>query len=283
MKHKLFALDLDGTFLNRQGQVHPSDLDAVSALQRAGVIVTIVTGRAYAGSLHAARAAQMSTPIACLDGSHIVHVDGDQELFHRPLCGELAERVRDLIAHHDATCFVLSDDDIVHDERGEPYLPYVQIWSPKLVRHERAVEHPSWGRAKGISQVVCVGPRQVITSVQREAQKLGDALFAVAFPVSKPMNLPGADRELWGMVVRASGCTKGTAVRFLAEHHGISPSEVVAVGDWLNDVPMFEVAGRSFAMGQAPDEVKRCATDVLDATTVSGGGVAEAARRLGIL
>ena len=32
--------------------------------------------------------------------------------------------------------------------------------------------------------------------------------------------------------------------------------EVVAVGDWLNDVPMFQVAGRSFAMAHASDEVK---------------------------
>jgi hypothetical protein len=55
------------------------------------------------------------------------------------------------------------------------------------------------------------------------------------------------------------------------------------VGDWLNDLPMFQVAGRSFAMGQAPDAVKSAATDVLDATATTGGGIAEAARRAGLL
>jgi hydroxymethylpyrimidine pyrophosphatase-like HAD family hydrolase len=39
---------------------------------------------------------------------------------------------------------------------------------------------------------------------------------------------------------------------------------------------MFEVAGRSFAMGQAPDEVKAKATDVLPHTVEEGGGVASA-------
>ena len=50
----------------------------------------------------------------------------------------------------------------------------------------------------------------------------------------------------------------------------------MCVGDWINDIPMFEVAGRSFAMGQAPDEVKSRATDVLTETSETGGGVASA-------
>jgi hypothetical protein len=81
------------------------------------------------------------------------------------------------------------------------------------------------------------------------------------------------------MIVRAAGPTKGTAVAWLAEYHGCLPEEVVAVGDWLNDIPMFEVAGRSFAMGQSPKELKDCATDELRADSEVGGGVAEAVRR----
>ena len=59
--------------------------------------------------------------------------------------------------------------------------------------------------------------------------------------------------------------------------------QVVAVGDWLNDVPMFQWAGHAFAMAQAPAEVKSAATCVLDAHTEAGGGIAEAARRVGWL
>ena len=39
----------------------------------------------------------------------------------------------------------------------------------------------------------------------------------------------------------------------------------------------------AFAMGQAPDEVKAAATDVLKADVWSGGGLAEAAERAGLL
>jgi hydroxymethylpyrimidine pyrophosphatase-like HAD family hydrolase len=51
------------------------------------------------------------------------------------------------------------------------------------------------------------------------------------------------------------------------------------VGDWVNDVPMFEVAGRSFAMGGTPEHVRIRASDSLDAPTGGGGGIAEAIRR----
>ncbi len=51
------------------------------------------------------------------------------------------------------------------------------------------------------------------------------------------------------------------------------------MGDWINDVPMFKVAGRSFVMGQAPAPVKATATDHLVADCFGGGGVAEAIHR----
>jgi hydroxymethylpyrimidine pyrophosphatase-like HAD family hydrolase len=42
---------------------------------------------------------------------------------------------------------------------------------------------------------------------------------------------------------------------------------------------MFQWAGRSFVMGQSLEDVKRHATDRLEATSDEGGGVAEAIER----
>jgi hypothetical protein len=80
------------------------------------------------------------------------------------------------------------------------------------------------------------------------------------------------------MIVRSAGATKGTALRWIAEHQQVALEDTVCVGDWINDVPMFKVAGRSFAMAQAPDDVKAAATDVLPVTSEQGGGVAHALR-----
>ena len=58
---------------------------------------------------------------------------------------------------------------------------------------------------------------------------------------------------------------------------------VVAVGDWLNDVPMLQCAGQSFAMAQAPAEVRAAAKHQLKADIWTGGGIAEAAERAGLI
>ena len=65
----------------------------------------------------------------------------------------------------------------------------------------------------------------------------------------------------------------------LCERAGCTVEQAVVVGDWVNDVPMFEVAGKSFVMGEAPDHVREKATDVLGRPAGTGGGIAEAVRR----
>ncbi len=57
----------------------------------------------------------------------------------------------------------------------------------------------------------------------------------------------------------APGVSKGEAVRWLARREGIPLSQVMAVGDQLNDLEMIEVAGHGVAMGNAPAEVRAAA------------------------
>jgi hydroxymethylpyrimidine pyrophosphatase-like HAD family hydrolase len=65
------------------------------------------------------------------------------------------------------------------------------------------------------------------------------------------------------------------------ERLGIDRAHLVAVGDGRNDLDMLRWAGsegRSFAMGQAPDDVKAAATDVTG--PVVDDGLAQALRAL---
>lgn len=52
---------------------------------------------------------------------------------------------------------------------------------------------------------------------------------------------------------------KGKALLFLAETLGISVRDIIVFGDGENDIPMFNVAGRSYAHENAPIGVKKSA------------------------
>ena len=63
---------------------------------------------------------------------------------------------------------------------------------------------------------------------------------------------------------------KGNAVRLLAAAQGVAVEEIAVLGDMINDVPMFEVAGFSVAMGNATDAVKRLASAVTSGNDEDG-------------
>jgi hypothetical protein len=56
--------------------------------------------------------------------------------------------------------------------------------------------------------------------------------------------------------------SKGAALKRLAEAKGILPSEIMAVGNYYNDITMLTFAGKGVAMDNSPEEVKAAADEV---------------------
>jgi Cof subfamily protein (haloacid dehalogenase superfamily) len=271
--YRLLALDLDGTLLNHQGVANDTDVAAIRKLKMRGVKVTILTGRLYSGTREAVDLLDIDGPVGCADGSHIVDAKDDRTLFHRGIRGRAADRLRSSLERNDLVAFLFAEDKIVHDERGADFLPYVRTWSTDLRYAHRITEHALWDSEDGMTAVVALGREasigRTVADIQRDAT---ESMQVAMFPFRR-------DTQHWGMVARASGRTKGTALAWVSDHYKIAMAETVCVGDWLNDVPMMSAAGRSFAMGQAPSEVKAAATDVLDRTIEVGGAIAEAIER----
>lgn len=71
--------------------------------------------------------------------------------------------------------------------------------------------------------------------------------------------------------------SKGKALSVLASKLGIEKSEIACIGDGENDLPMFEVSGLKFAMGNAVDKLKEKADTVLPSNNENG--VAEAVEK----
>ena len=201
-----------------------------------------------------------SGPVGCADGSHLVRASDHATLMHNGLRGDFARAVRDALARTGPATFIFAQDAIVHDEMGENFLGYVRTWSSDVRKTDSTVAHDWWTSEQGVTAVVAVGTAKQIHGAHEEITRTAGAGAQVAtFPIRR---LPDA----WGMIARAAGGTKGSALTFVAEHYGCTPEETVCVGDWLNDVSMFAVAGRSYAMGHAPYDVKRVASVVLDET-----------------
>jgi HAD superfamily hydrolase (TIGR01484 family) len=272
MLKRLLAIDLDGTLLDLNGRPHEEDVRAVRAALAAGVSVSIVTGRLYSGTRPAAEILGLRGAVGCADGSHVVDAGHHGTLLHLGVRGKEATLLRGALSRANLSTFVFAKDAIGHDARGAEFLVYISTWSNDIRHAKDVYEHELWGAEDGLTAVVALGSLEQVTQAEEELRRdLSDAVFVVKFPLRR-----GPHVGTWAIMARASGGTKGTAVRWISEREGIRLEDTVAVGDWINDLPMFDVAGRSFAMGQAPDEVKSRATDVLTENAETGGGVARA-------
>ncbi|MGE0323254.1 MAG: HAD hydrolase family protein [Polyangiaceae bacterium] len=272
---KLLATDLDGTLLAADGTIHPEDAAAIQALAQRGVRVTFCTGRMHSGCGHLARQLDLSTPLVCLDGVQIVDPRNGKPVHTEPLPASAVAPLRDALTQLRPMTFLFGSDRIVFDGHGDQAAPYVSIWTEVMDRVDDVLEHPTWDAdALGM---VAVGEQARITELQHCVDGL-DQLESAAF-IS---NRPGFE-GIWAMVIRRRGISKASGLQHLADLLEISLDEVVAVGDWLNDLTMMRAVGRSYAMGQSPPEVVNAANEVLRANHHTGGGVAEAARRAGLL
>jgi hydroxymethylpyrimidine pyrophosphatase-like HAD family hydrolase len=241
--------------------------------------VTLCTGRMYSGTRRIAEQLKLVAPVACVDGCHVVEARTHRSLLSLPISDEGKSRLRPILSDAPLAVFAFDEDLITYDGRGLSYLDYVSTWSAQMNRVSDLFDDDAWHHLDQITALVAIGTRAATEFVTDGIRQTSSGEVQIAhFPLPR-----GGRVNQWVVIIRRAGVDKGTAVRWLAEHFGIPLTEVVAIGDWINDIPMFEVAGESFVMGQAPQEVKVAARNQLRSTVYTGGGIAEAAEYCGLL
>src|SRR5262245_30759427 len=71
----LLALDLDGTVLNSQGEIPDANRQAIRAAEKAGVLVTIATGRRFRDGRLVALALELNAPLITHNGALLKYGD----------------------------------------------------------------------------------------------------------------------------------------------------------------------------------------------------------------
>jgi Cof subfamily protein (haloacid dehalogenase superfamily) len=270
---RLLALDLDGTLFRADGTIDPRDISAVKRAMRAGVTVTIATGRLATGALPTARMLGLTDSLVCADGSVTVCARTGERLEQQPIALSIATRAMKTFTDLSLAPFILTHSVAHCDEVGRSHTDWVSVWTDDVRVHPRMIDSTAWHTEGEIAFTVGIGPQDRVESACAHLDRdHGEHIEVVAFRMSRP-----GDR--WALLARPRGASKGATLARIANKLGVARENACAVGDWFNDVSMLEWAGRSFAMGQAPRAVQSIASDVLSATSASGGGVAEAITR----
>lgn len=269
---RIFATDLDGTLLDREGRVRPRDAAAIADARRQGIVVTIATGRLTTGTLPIARELGLDAPLVCADGGITASATTGEVLDRRPIATARVELALRAVRSRGLASFVFNQGHIHSCDRGVPHHGYVGTWSRSITTHEDVEGADAWRTdPDGVVMVLGIGePAAVddlVAAMRVEAPDLDVLAFGLAFGQVRCARFI------------ARGVSKGAALAALADRLGARREDVAVAGDWHNDLPMFAWAGRSFAMPHAPDDVKAAATDRLEGAGEAMEGVAEALAR----
>ena len=252
---RLVATDLDGTLLRSDGTVSDRTREALRAAEAAGLVVVFVTGRPVrwlddvvdeTGHLGVAVGANGAV-IYDLHTERVVNTHPMPVDTVRAVAEEVRTAFRDVAYAVETVAGFAAEPGYVHD------------WdiNPRVDRRGRPVPPPAVGDLAAIT----TEPALKLLAMDRGAHvdeflSSADALLAGRASVTHSSS--------FGLLeIAAAGVTKATGLAEVAATHGITPDEIVAIGDMPNDVPMLQWAGRSYAVGNAHPAARAAAQQVV--------------------
>lgn len=242
---RLIAIDVDGTLLNSDGRLPEANRAAIHAAVAAGVHVALATGRSYPFARPIAKDLPASITLMVSNGAVERGMDGST-LARRLLDRDVARGVLDVTRRHRHAAALIFDRDAARQVVYE-----TMDWDHPGRRRYWSRNHALIAQSVPLEDALTEDPIQVMFNGGVETMRsLGDWLRGEGLDCAVQMT-EYVKRDFSLVDVTAPGATKGQALAHRAEQLGLSPDEVMAVGDNFNDVEMLEFAGTPVVMGNA--------------------------------
>ncbi|SQG64323.1 HAD family hydrolase [Corynebacterium renale] len=249
----LVAVDMDGTFLDGNGEIPPGFADTLAALSERGIAFTPASGR---------QLATLRNIFAPYDGNFdfiaengTVVAAGDQLIDITPLDTAAVAAIVDLCEREPERFAVVV---------CMPETSYMDSTNPVARReieiYYHALELLDDLRELDYSRVVKLAVFCFTPGSETDYQAIKEAAAGQQCVASSPY---------WVDVMDPTA-NKARALETLARHHGFSVENTIAFGDYLNDLELLQAAGRSYAMDNAHPEVKKIADEIVPPNTEYG-------------
>jgi len=243
------VVDIDGTLLGKNGTISAEDREAVARAGDLGIPVALSTGLAV-------QAAVRFIAQLALDGYHIFF---DGALVSNPNSGEeVYAQSLDKMAVKRAVEFAHLNEINIEFYSATHYFAERESWSTDIRRSYFGIEPTIvdftnlWQQGRIIKGTITVRSAEERAKASRFCRQFEDTFH---FSLAKSPAYPEVDF----INVLAPGVSKKKALKALASHLAISMSEIMAIGDGTNDIPLLSAVGLAVVMDNAPDEVKAVA------------------------
>jgi len=251
------AIDVDGTLLDSNENLSPGSAEAFQKACECGNRILLVTGRSQSSLEFILNQLPVRGPFIGSGGAFIGDLLTGEVIQQYTLPRHEVEKAVQLTRQMDLVLFLDHSNFMLCEKSFD------------FIRRAKHVNSYRWKIVPDLMQELTILPEKGLV-VGDEIKLKG--LFNVY--ESRPSEVSITFTSPTSMDILPKGVGKGKALIKLANHLQIPLQHIAVIGDYLNDLEMFKVAGYSIAMGNAPEEVKRAADWV--APTNDEGGVSSA-------
>lgn len=234
--YQMFVSDIDGTLVAADGRASPTDRAAIRRLSELGVSVVLATGRSWGATRYLWEDLGLASPVILLNGAHVFDPVSGRYLGDRRLSREEVEETARLLDGRGFELVAVFPDRILYPTDAFRARRY-------LIRGDDAFEEvPDLFEAlrsepETPTKMLLLGEPDLLAA----ARAILDRSGVVSYVLS----------DQYCIDIMPAGVSKGTALRLLLDETGLTPSEVVAIGNAPNDIEMLRLAGFSVAVQDA--------------------------------
>ena len=263
--YKLFVSDMDGTILHNHTTIAKETAEVVREAEQAGIHFAIATGRDYVNAKQILDQVGITCPIVSSNGGRVVNESGEA-LQEVNLSTEDALKVIEVLHqdHKYADVFYeMYTEGALVASRGD--LIEASMANLKANGDDRSLEMYEFFKNRYYVNEDVKLVEDIEAFIREEAGRVYKFIaFSSHFEKMSALwnEIEAQVRDVYvtssgndNIEIMAHGADKGHGVAKLAEYYGVDLSEVVVIGDNLNDLPMFKVAGKAIAMGNSHEEL----------------------------
>lgn len=255
---RLIATDVDGTLLSGKGIIPPQNINAIHAAQEKGITVAIASGRFPENVFVMMQDNGIKCPIIGVNGAEVT--DGNLRLlYEKSMSASSALSVLDVLERTGSDFFMFGHKCICTSMEG--VLHHSELSYGERIRALGFTYYHGFREARAIAKEGNTHKFFVCSNVPlppvRQALK---AVTGIELTQSAFNNVE----------VMPVGVDKGKGVEKLAAALGIPLSQVMALGDESNDIPMLSIVGFGVAMANGSQEAKEAARYVTASNDACG-------------
>ena len=275
---KLVASDLDWTIIDKAGSIYENNFKAINDLNQKNIDFVICTGKTY--PIVKGMCSKFNASYGIFgNGNEIINLKTGEEIYKQLLTSEQISSCISIAKENHLHVHLYTDTEIITES-----LQYMDLRNYRLQQSKIYDSSLKITIVPDINQYLLFNKPQVcklIISAEKDLSKIKDKILEKedisVITIRKYGEYKDSiiNKEYEYLDISPKNINKDTALNILKNYLKIDNSEVLAIGDNLNDLDMVKNSGIGVAVANSYDELKNVAKYTTE-NPVEKGGFAEA-------